>query len=137
LLRLVFSLAVAAWFGSVFFFSFVVAPAAHRNFPGEAGRFLRPIFTRYYRVGVLCGFVALGAVLLGRDGLSDATLARLVIPVALSLVASLFAGEVLRPRLRDKTPADPDYARLHQFSAMLNSATLAALGLALAGAVFR
>ena len=86
---------------------------------------------------MLCGFVALGAVLLGREGLSDATLARLVVPVALALVASLFAGEVLRPKLREKTPDDPDYARLHQFSAMLNSATLAALGLALAGAVFR
>jgi hypothetical protein len=137
LLRLVFSLAVAAWFGSVFFFSFVVAPAAHRNFPGEARRFLRPIFTRYYRLGVLCGFVALGAVLLGREGLSEGELARLALPVALALVASLYGGEVLRPRLRDKNADDPDYARLHQFSAMLNSATLAALGLALAGAIFR
>lgn len=137
MLRLVFSLAIAAWFGSVFFFSFVVAPAAHRNFPGEARRFLRPIFTRYYRMGVVCGFVALAAVLLGRDGLSDATLARLVLPVVAALLASLYGGEVLRPRLRDKSADDPDYVRLHQFSARLNTATLAALGLALAGAVFR
>jgi uncharacterized membrane protein len=138
MLRLVFSLAVAVWLGGVVCLSFVVAPAAHGTFPSpEARRFLRPVFPRYYRLGYLCGSIALAAVLLGRAALSQEEIARLALPVAFALVAGLVGGEILLPRLQASSGEQESFARLHQLSAMLNTATLAALALALAGAVLR
>jgi hypothetical protein len=138
MLRLVYALAVATWLGQVVCLSFVVAPAAHRTFDtAEARRFLRPIFPRYYRVGHICGFVALAAVLLGRSGLSQEEFARLTLPVAFAFVAGIVGGEVLLPRLQSGRGADEGFERLHQASAMLNTASLAALALAIAGAVLR
>lgn len=138
MLRLLFCLAIATWLGSVVCISFVVAPVAHGHFPtAEARRFLRPLFPRYYLLGVLCGFVALAVVLLGRAGLSQEELARLTIPVAVAMVTSLVGGMLILPRLRDLDGEDDRFSRLHQIAAMLNTTTLFALALAIAGAVLR
>jgi hypothetical protein len=137
MLRLVFTLAVAVWLGSVVCVSFVVTPAAHGSFPTpEARRFLRPIFPRYYRLGLICGFAALGAVLLGRSGLSQEELVRLTAPVAVALMTTL-GGELVLPRLREIDSSHPRFEILHLLSTMLNTTTLGALALAVAGAVMR
>ncbi len=137
-LRLVFTLAVAAWFGTLICLSFVVTPVAHRNFPTDQARlFLRPMFKRIYRVGTGLGFAALLAVFFGRDGLPPADIARLAAPVAVAVFASLIGGEVLLPRIQKLDGEDPGFARLHQVSAMLNTTSIAALMLALAGAIAR
>jgi hypothetical protein len=138
MLRLLFCLAVAIWLGSVVCVSFVVTPVAHGTLPAaEARRFLRPLFPRYYRLGAVCGFIALGVVLLGRAGLSQEELARLTVPVAIAMITSLIGGEWILPRMRELDRDDERFARLHQVSAMLNTTTLAALVLAVAGAVMR
>ena len=125
MLRLVFALAVAVWLGGVVCLSFVVAPAAHGTFPSpEARRFLRPIFPRYYRLGYLCGSVALAAVLLGSASLSQEEIARLAVPIAFALVAGLVGGEILLPRLQASSGEHAGFDRLHQISAMLNTALL-------------
>jgi hypothetical protein len=137
-LRLIFTLAVAAWFGSLLCISFVVTPVAHGSFPAaDARRFLRPMFRRTYRVGTALGFVALAALLLGREGLAEAELARLAVPVAVAVVASLVGGEVLLPRYEGLDAEDPRFDRLHRASAMLNTISIASLLLAIAGAVLR
>lgn len=138
MLRLVYVVAIGTWFGAVVSLSFVVAPTAHGEFPAhEARRFLRPLFPRHYTLGVVCGFVALAAVALGKGSLPYADLLRLGLPAAAALVCTLVARDVLVPRMRSLSGDDPRFARLHQASAMLNSATLGALALALAGAVMR
>ena len=138
MLRLLFALAVGMWLGQVACLSFVVAPAAHGNFDaGEARRFLRPIFPRYYRFGYVMGSVALSAVLLGRGSLPQPELLRLALPVAAAIVFSMIGGEILLPRLQKGKREDPSYERLHLVSTMLNTTTLAALVLAMAGAVMR
>ncbi len=138
MLRLLFTLAVAAWFGSALCVTFVVAPVAHRDFPAaEARRFLRPVFPRAHRLGLGCASLALTALVLGRAGLPEAALARLAVPVTFAFAAELVSGEWLLPRLREMSAADPRYAGLHQVVVMLNMATLGALVLALAGAVLR
>ena len=137
-LRLVFTLAVAAWFGTLICLSFVVTPVAHRSFPARQARtMLRPMFRRIYRLGTGLGFVALIAVFLGRDGLPADDIARLASPVAVAVVASLLGGEVLLPKFQSLDGDDPRFARLHQVSAMLNTTSIAALVLALAGAIAR
>ena len=85
----------------------------------------------------MCGFIALGVVLLGRAGLSQEELARLTVPVAIAMITSLIGGEWILPRMRELDRDDERLARLHQVSAMLNTTTLAALVLAVAGAVMR
>jgi len=137
-LRLIFTLAVAGWFGILLCLSFVVTPMAHRAFaPGEARKFLRPMFQRIYRTGTVLGFIALLAMFLARDSLSAGELARMALPVAIAVFASILGGEVLFPRLRNLQGEDPNFGRLHQISAMLNTTSIAALVLALAGAVAR
>ena len=138
MLGLVFALPGAVCLGVVGCLPLALTPAAPRHFPSsEARRFLRPIFPRFYRLGHLCGSIALLAVLLGRAGLSQEEVARLALPVAFALIAGLVGGEVLLPRLQSASSEDAGFERLHQTSAMLNTATLAALALALAGAVLR
>jgi hypothetical protein len=138
MLRLLFSLAVAAWFGTAVCVSFIVTPVVHRNLPtADARRFLRPIFPVYYRMGNVCGLASLAAVLLGRAGLTQEEIFRLAAPVAIALVATLIGGEVLLPQMREIDGEDPRFAQLHRFSAMCNTTTLGALVLAIAGAVLR
>jgi hypothetical protein len=140
-LRFLFVCAAGIWLGTVVCFSYVILPAIHRaSAPGDATRLLARLFPRYYTAGAICGFVALGAVSLGRSlgrlPLGEAL--RLALPIAGCLVASLVAHHVLLPRLRAAHDRDPErYARLHQASAMLNSTVLALLVLAVAGAVMR
>lgn len=137
-LRLVFTLAVAAWFGTLICLSFVVTPVAHRTFPAEQARqFLRPMFRRIYRVGTGLGFIALLAVFFGRASLPADDIARLAAPVGVAVLASIIGGEVLLPRFQKLDGEDPRFGRLHQVSAMLNTTSIAALMLALAGAIAR
>jgi hypothetical protein len=138
MLRLCFALAIATWLGAVVSVSFVVTPIAHSTFSSvEARRFLRPIFPRYYMLGLGCGLVALLAIALGRHGLAEEELLRLSVPVAIALVATLVATGLILPRLRVLDGSDERFGRLHQASAMLNTTTLGALVLAMAAAVAR
>ena len=62
-----FLLAMAAWLGSILFFSFGVAPIVFKALdPPAAARFLRTIFPRYYAWGAYSGMIALGALVCGR-----------------------------------------------------------------------
>ena len=137
-LRLLFTLAVAAWFGTLICLSFMVTPVAHSTFPAVRAReMLRPLFRRIYRVGTGLGFVALLAVFFGREGLPADDIARLAAPVAVATLASIIGGEVLLPRFVGVEGGDPRFERLHRASAMLNTTSIAALVLALAGAIAR
>jgi hypothetical protein len=140
-LRLLFTCAIAIWLGTVVCFSWIVLPAIHReSAPGDATRLLRRLFPRYYWVGIICGFVALGTVSLGRsaDALPLGEALRLALPVAGGLACSLAAQQLLLPRMREARERQPErYERLHAVSAMLNSTVVALLFLAVAGAVMR
>lgn len=136
MLRLLYTIAVATWFGSIVCVSFVVTPAAHWTFESdEARRFLRPVFPRYYRLGLVCAFLALGAVLLGRNGMPQEMLVRLTGPVVLGLLTTLAGAFVVLPRLQELDGEDPAFERWHFASTMLNTTTLGSLVLAIAGAV--
>ena len=141
MLRFVFVMAVAVWLGTVVCFSFVVLPTIHRvSAPGDATtRLLRQLFPRYYLAGIVCGFVALGAVSFARSGgLPVPEALRLALPVTGGLLCSLASQYVLLPRLRALPSRDDErYVRLHAISSMLNSTVLALLLLAVAGAVMR
>ncbi len=52
------TLAAGTWVGAIIFQSAVVAPAVFVDLDGEsARRFLRTLFPRFYRLGLICGVV--------------------------------------------------------------------------------
>src|SRR5262249_12102824 len=80
MLRLVFALAIGTWLGAVVSLTYIVTPTAHGAFdPRDARRLLRPLFPRHYTLGIACGFLALGTVLLGKDSLPYEEALRLAI----------------------------------------------------------
>ena len=138
MLRLIFALAIGTWLGAVVSLTYIVTPTAHGAFdPRDARRLLRPLFPRHYGLGIACGFLALGTLVLGKESLPYDEVLRLAVPTAIGLVCTVVGRQVLLPRLRELDGDDPRFGRLHQVSAMLNSTTLGALILAMAAAVTR
>jgi hypothetical protein len=138
MLRLVFTLAIGTWLGAIVSLTYIVTPTAHGTFePRDARRLLRPLFPRHYTLGILCGFVALLTILVGKASLPHEQVLRLALPTAVGLVCTVVGRQVMLPKLRALDSTDPRFGWLHQVSAMLNTTTLAALALAMAGAVMR
>jgi hypothetical protein len=138
MLRLLFTLAIGTWLGAIVSLTWIVTPTAHGTFdPSDARRLLRPLFPRHYTLGIVCGFLALLTILAGKGSLPHEQVLRLALPTAVGLVCTVVGRQVLLPRLRELDRNDPRFAWLHQVSAMLNTTTLAALALAMAGAVMR
>jgi len=139
--RFIFATAVGVWLGTVVSFSYVMLPTIHAVLSGRASALLDELFPRYYTIGVLCGLTALAAVSLAPTTplLPFGERVRLAAPVAVSLLCTVLAQQVLLPRLqRDRGGADEkSFARLHQVSAALNSTTLAMLVLAVAALATR
>ena len=138
MLRLVFALAIGTWLGAVVSLTYLVTPIVHGRYDrSDARRLLRPLFPPHYTLGILCGFIALGSVLVGKESLPYEQVLRLAVPTSIGLLCTVVGRQVLLPKLRAMDGSDPRFGRLHQVSAMLNSTTLGALVLAMAAAVAR
>lgn len=139
--RFIFLTAVAVWLGTVVSFSYVILPTIHRVASGQTLDLLRRLFPRYYSTGLVCGLIALAAVSLAptSPGLPLGERVRLAFPVVVALICTLAAQQLLLPRLvaMQGRTEEERYARLHQFSAMLNSTVLAMLVLAVAAIATR
>ncbi len=114
--------------GSIVFFAAVAAPAVFAFLPEEArGPYLRGVFPRYYAWGIGVAVIA-AASALPTDTVSAAIL---------GLVAAVFLTlrQVLVPRIalarEAKAAGDEgakaDFARLHRFSVLINTAQMLAL----------
>jgi asparagine N-glycosylation enzyme membrane subunit Stt3 len=139
--RLIFSLAVAVWLGTVVSFSYVFLPTILNVLEGHASNLLQRLFPRYYVLGTVCGLVALATVSLAPASprLVAAERLRLAFPVVVSLLCTLAAQRFVLPRLAAarRSQQEAEYARLHRYSAMLNSTVLAMLVLAVAALATR
>lgn len=129
-------LSLACWLGAIIFFSFFTAPVVFNRLPRpDAGRVVSGIFPRYYILGYVAGFVALGLAFYmmeaqGPLGWWSATIAALIF----ALVCTFYAGMVVRPRIdairsvTEQPNPDPvqkaDFDRMHQLSVTLNGAVL-------------
>lgn len=128
----VYLFALAAWVGSIAFFSFGVAPVIFRVLGAEAGgRFVRALFPRYYAWGVVCGAVALPALVGGTFVFPEFRGPMIAVQAALVLVGTmtmLYCGNSLTPQInaaRDAGPAESDrFDRLHHRSVRLNGVAL-------------
>jgi hypothetical protein len=119
--------AVATLFGSMAFFSFVVAPLVFVNLDGaSAGRFLRGFFPWYYIIVGLLSLLALGALAALRP-IEAATL-------GLIALGAVISRQILMPRInhhRDRmlegdAGSGQGFNRLHRLSVWINGAQLLA-----------
>src|SRR5690606_37350652 len=108
LVLFLYLLALAVWLGQVVFFSVVVAPQVFGALaPAEAGAVVGRVFPIYYLVCHVCGAVLIAcAVALRRWSRPGGQLWLVAAAVAvLALLASLYAGVAVQPRISELRPA--------------------------------
>jgi len=120
-------IAVAILFGSMLFFSCVVAPLVFIELDAAtAGRFIRRLFPWYYAVVGALALVGAACLAAGRP--ADA------LTMALVLLGAVLSRQVLMPRInqhRDRmlagdATAEVPFDRLHRLSVWINGAQLLA-----------
>ena len=124
----VYVLALAAWLGSLLFFSFGVAPVIFQVLGAEAGgKFVRALFPRYYLWGVICLSLALASLVCGAlafPELRGSRIAAQEVGLIGSILITLYCGQSLTPAINTARDAGPDHAsrfdRLHRRSVQLN-----------------
>ncbi len=138
-------LATAVWVGTIVFHSFVVAPTVFGSLDEHsARRFLRTLFPRFYRLGLICGLLMLVSVVVGAAAAGWPS-ALVWIGIAASLMTAAEALSLwITPRInaaRDAGEAGAGrFDRLHRLSVgltlfilLLGVAVLALLPGAMAG----
>jgi uncharacterized membrane protein len=135
-------LTLAAWIGSIIFFSFIVAPTVFKTLkPDDAATLIRRIFSQYYLLGILCSAASLVSLSLM---LFDRSFSKWPAILSLLLVAAMGATDLwlrqgVMPHmnsLRDRRaalessaqPPDPtldhEWQSLHHLSVQLNVVVL-------------
>jgi hypothetical protein len=128
----VYLLALAAWVGSIAFFSFGVAPIIFKVLPKEhAARFVRALFPRYYAWGAIAGALALPAFLGGPLSFPEYRGPWVGVQALVILAGTLvmfYCGQTLTPAINAARDAGPEgqarFDRLHRRSVRLNAVAL-------------
>jgi hypothetical protein len=129
-LSIVYRLLIAFWVGGAALFTFILTPTLFKSFDRDtAGTIVGILFPGYFKVGLICGVLALGCLLFTRE---KRWLASSVIIVAMLVVTSLQAF-VIEPKAAAikkeipsfvTTPADhpmrQKFRKLHGISAVSN-----------------
>lgn len=118
------TIAAGTWAGAILFQSAVVAPAVFAELDsGAARRFLRSLFPRFYRLGLVCGGIMLAAIacLAALTGYSE-TLAVFAAATLLMLILEYLSLRLV-PRInaaRDAGEAGSSrFERLHRASVVM------------------
>ena len=131
-------LTLAAWIGSIIFFSFIVAPTVFKTLkPDDAASLIRRIFSKYYLLGIICsaaGLVSLSLMLFDRSFSKWPAILSLLLVAAMG-ATDLWLRQGVMPHmnsLRDRRaalessaqPPDPtldhEWQSLHRLSVQLN-----------------
>lgn len=131
-------LALAAWVGSILFFSFGVAPVIFSVLGEQAGgRFVRALFPRYYLWGAVAGAIALPAfvaVPLCYREFRGPMVGVQAMAILAGIMIMLYGGNSLTPAINQARDAGHDgeeqFKRLHRRAVRLNALVLV-IGLAL------
>ncbi|HUJ73061.1 MAG TPA: DUF4149 domain-containing protein [Verrucomicrobiae bacterium] len=91
-IKWLYLLTLAAWIGSIIFFSFIVAPTVFRTLkPDDAGLLIRRIFAHYYLLGIISSAIAIVCLSLL---LHDRSFAKWPAILSLLLVAAMGATDL-------------------------------------------
>jgi hypothetical protein len=110
LVKWLYLLTLAAWIGSIIFFSFIIAPTVFKTLkPEDAALLIRRIFNHYYLLGILCSataIVCLGILLADRSFAKWPAILSLLLVAAMG-ATDLFLRQGVMPHmnsLRDRRP---------------------------------
>jgi hypothetical protein len=128
----VYLLALAAWLGSILFFSFALAPNLFKVLGVEAGEKLaRALLPRYYLWGAVCGALMLPsavAVPLAFPEMRGPWVGVQALAIMAATLLSLYGGNTLTPAInaaRDLGPSGEErFNRLHRRAVRLNMVVL-------------
>ena len=118
------TIAAASWVGAIVFQSAIVAPAVFVDLDADsARRFLRTLFPRFFRLGIVCGLLmAIAVVLLAANGSSSSPLWAIAGATSVMLVLELISLWLV-PHInaaRDAgAVAEDRFARLHRASVLM------------------
>lgn len=133
------TLALAVWVGAIVFQSAVVAPSVFTTLAADdAGTFLRGLFPRFFRAGLICGVgMLVGIGLVYGAGARDGRLVLLAATTAVMIALQFSAGRMV-PAInaaRDAGEAGRRrFGRLHGINVLLTVAVLV-LGIGLLAAI--
>jgi len=131
------TLATATWVGAILFQSAVVAPAVFAELDGDsARRFLRALFPRFYRLGLVCGaLMAAGIVtLVGSTGWSRPLVLLALATSAMILLQALSLWMVPHISAARDAEAAARFGRLHRLTVLLTVVVLL-FGLCILGVI--
>ncbi len=129
LATILFTISAGVWTGAIVFQSAVVAPAVFAALNEAAARsFLRILFPRFFRFGLICGAFMLAALIgFGAVAGWTATLFVLALGTVIMIILEAISLAIV-PHInaaRDAGPAgDATFARLHKASVLLTVAIL-------------
>lgn len=119
------AIAIAVWVGAIVFQSTIVAPTVFRHLDQAAARrFLRALFPRMYRLGLMCGAILLSSLAIA--GISSHWPVKLVLLLGASMLMILLEGSALWlvPRINRARDAGSEGERrfkaLHRVSVLLS-----------------
>ena len=133
LINFIYLLSLVCWVGSIFFFSFFVAPVVFKTLEREkAGELVGIIFPRYYMIGYVCGVLVLVTLLLtGPEtvGLKWCAWGIMMLGTASAGLGVNPRAKTLKEKLKDASETEkPDlearFKTLHSLSVNLNAAVL-------------
>ena len=133
LINFIYLLSLVCWVGSIFFFSFFVAPVVFKTLEREkAGELVGIIFPRYYMIGYVCGVLVLVTLLLtGPEtvGLKWCAWGIMMLGTASAGLGVNPRAKTLKEKLKDASETEkPDlearFKILHSLSVKLNAAVL-------------
>ena len=133
LINFIYLLSLVCWVGSIFFFSFFVAPVVFKTLEREkAGELVGIIFPRYYIIGYVCGVLVLVTLLLtGPEtvGLKWCAWGIMMLGTASAGLGVNPRAKTLKEKLKDASETEkPDlearFTTLHSLSVKLNAAVL-------------
>ena len=133
LINFIYLLSLVCWVGSIFFFSFFVAPVVFKTLEREkAGELVGIIFPRYYMIGYVCGVLVLVTLLLtGPEtvGLKWCAWGIMMLGTASAGLGVNPGAKTLKEKLKDASETEkPDlearFKTLHSLSVKLNAAVL-------------
>ena len=133
LINFIYLLSLVCWVGSIFFFSFFVAPVVFKTLEREkAGELVGIIFPRYYMIGYVCGVLVLVTLLLtGPEtvGLKWCAWGIMMLGTASAGLGVNPRAKTLKEKLKDASETEkPDlearFKMLHSLSVKLNAAVL-------------
>ena len=133
LINFIYLLSLVCWVGSIFFFSFFVAPVVFKTLEREkAGELVGIIFPRYYMIGYVCGVLVLVTLLLAGPetvGLKWCAWGIMMLGTASAGLGVNPRAKTLKEKLKDASETEkPDlearFKTLHSLSVKLNAAVL-------------